>query len=154
MGDDPCIRQLTGIVQKGMCATPNIARNALRTRRGGGEPRTVAAQRVAFDPLREDAPKCNVDTYAEVGWFQPPKISKDMSTGKPIKRAYFQPRRQGEENFRPYTFSHASFGYDLVSVHCTVIVGLRETRDLEGTHRFSHFLLSKLRCNGHLLMKI
>ena len=31
---------------------------------------------------REDAPKCNVDTYAEVGWFRPPKISKDMSTGK------------------------------------------------------------------------
>ena len=52
---------------------------------------------------RENAPKCNVDTYAEVGWFRPPKISKDMSTGKPIKRAYFQPRRQGEENFRPYT---------------------------------------------------
>ena len=71
---------------------------------------------------REDAPKCNVDTYAEVGWFQPPKISKDMSTGKPIKRAYFQPRRQGEENFRPYTFSHASFGYDLVSVRMHVRV--------------------------------
>ena len=33
----------------------------------------------------------------------------------------------------------------------TVIVGLRENRDLEGTHRFCHFLLSKLMCNGHLL---
>ena len=33
----------------------------------------------------------------------------------------------------------------------TVNVGLREIRDLEGTHRFCHFLLSKLMCNGHLL---
>ena len=36
----------------------------------------------------------------------------------------------------------------------TVVVGLREIRDLEGTHRFCHFLLSKLMCNGHLLMEI
>ena len=62
-------------------------------------------------------PGVGVNIFEEVGWFRPPKISKDMSTGKPIKRAYFQPRRLGEENFRPYTFSHASFGYDLVSVH-------------------------------------
>ena len=33
----------------------------------------------------------------------------------------------------------------------TVVVGLRESRDLEGTHRFYRFLLSKLMCNGHLL---
>ena len=31
------------------------------------------------------------------------------------------------------------------------MTGLREIRDLEGTHRFCHFLLSKLVCNGHLL---
>ena len=34
------------------------------------------------------------------------------------------------------------------------MTGLREIRDLEGTHRFCHFLLSKLMCNGHLLMEI
>ena len=33
----------------------------------------------------------------------------------------------------------------------TVMTGLREIRDLEGTHRFYRFLLSKLMCNGHLL---
>ena len=33
----------------------------------------------------------------------------------------------------------------------TVDRGPREIRDLEGTHRFCHFLLSKLMCNGHLL---
>ena len=35
--------------------------------------------------LRGGAPKCNVDTYAEVGWFRLPKISKDISTEKPRK---------------------------------------------------------------------
>ena len=33
----------------------------------------------------------------------------------------------------------------------TVDRGPIEIRDLEGTHRFCHFLLSKLMCNGHLL---
>ena len=38
-----------------------------------------------------------------------------------------------------------------ISIGNTVMTGLREIRDLEGTHRFCHFLLSKLMCNGHLL---
>lgn len=58
-----------------------------------------AAVRGVVRSEREDPPKCNVDTYDEVGWFRPPKISKDMSTEKPIKRTYFQPRRRGEEIF-------------------------------------------------------
>ena len=44
---------------------------------------------------REGPQKCNVDTYAVVGWFRPPKISKDISSEKPIK----EPRRRGEEIF-------------------------------------------------------
>ena len=46
-------------------------------------------------PERGGAPKCNADTYDEVGWFRPPKISKDISSEKPIK----EPRRRGEEFF-------------------------------------------------------
>ena len=36
-------------------------------------------------------------------------------------------------------------------IRATVDRGPIEIRDLEGTHRFCHFLLSKLMCNGHLL---
>ena len=49
---------------------------------------------------------CNVDTYAEVGWFRRLKISKDMSTEKPIKRDpkknIFSAAPARRENFMVY----------------------------------------------------
>ena len=67
---------------------------------GGSEAPVIRRNILKYNGApREVPPKCNVDTYDEVGWFQPPKTSKDMSTEKPIKRAL---RNRGEEIFRHY----------------------------------------------------
>ena len=83
---DPIFSTIIPVIRYIGVATPGSERSVAG---GGGRP-------------SRDPPKCNVDTYDEVGWFRPPKISKDMSTEKPIKRTYFQPRRRGEEIFRHY----------------------------------------------------
>jgi hypothetical protein len=67
--------------------------------------------------------------------------------GAPQERLLLHGRRGPT---RPSTLWLGRAAFDAV-MPCTVIVGLREIRDLEGTHRFCHFLLSKLMCNGHLL---
>ena len=54
---------------------------ARSTARGEATPHSASV-----DSGRGAPPKCNVDTYAEVGWFRLPKISKDISTEKPRKK--------------------------------------------------------------------
>ena len=78
---DPIFSTIIPVIRYIGVATPGSERSVAG---GGGRP-------------SRDPPKCNVDTYDEVGWFRPPKISKDMSTEKPIKKNIFSaaPARRG-----------------------------------------------------------
>ena len=99
-------------VASGFSYTP-ISQEGMKVVRARRRPRLSVTQSANMKPHlkrkgrrrgrgREVPPKCNVDTYDEVGWFQPPKTSKDMSTDIDVT---LNPFMNGYREVAPHAYS-------------------------------------------------